>query len=111
MGARAKGMRMNVTYDQNLKDYMTRKGYTHIELGLAESKTCCSGFSEISTGFLTDKGLESLEGKIVRRIPSEMGDVIVTARGLEYDDSLHFGLKSFLGVKDITVSGVRAWSL
>lgn len=102
---------MHVTYDQNLKDYMARKGYSHIELGLVEASTCCSGFADIYTGFLTEKGLESLKGKIIRRIPGEVGDIIVTARGLEYDDELRLGLKSFLGVKDITISGVRAWSM
>lgn len=102
---------MDVVYDKNLVDYMARKGYTHIELGLVEASTCCSGFADIYTGFLTDKGLERLKGKIVRRIPGEVGDIVVTARGLEYGDELHLGLKSFLGAKDITISGVRAWSM
>jgi hypothetical protein len=102
---------MNVVYEQPLKDYMQKKGYAHIELGLAEAGTCCSGFADIYTGFLTEKGAERLKGKIFGRIPGEVGDIIVTARGLEFDDEIVLGLKSFLGAKDITVKGVRAWSL
>lgn len=102
---------MRVTYDQKLKDYMAKKGYSHIELGMVQANTCCSGFADVYTGFLTPKGAESLKGKIVRRIPGEVGEVLVTDRGLEFDDEIHFGLKSFLGAKDITVEGVRAWSL
>lgn len=102
---------MNVVYEQPLKDYMARKGYTHIELGMASAGSCCSGFADVYTGFLTDKGLESLSGKIYGRIPGEIGDIVITARGLEFDDEIRLGLKSFFGAKDITVQGVRAWHL
>ena len=101
---------MKVTYDQKLIDYMAKKGYTNIELGLVQANTCCSGFADIYTGFLTDKGAASLKGKIVRRIPGDVGEILVTERGLEFDEEIHLGLRSFLGAKDITVKGVRAWS-
>ena len=32
-------------------------------------------------------------------------------RGLDYDKEIHFGLRSFLGLKDISVSGIRHWTL
>ena len=102
---------MKVSYDQNLMDYMAKKGYAHIELGMASANTCCSGLAEVYTGFLTEQGAESLQGKIVRRIPGDRGEILVTARGLEFDEEIHLGLRSFFGAKDITVKGVRAWSL
>lgn len=102
---------VNIVYSDKLVDYMKKKGYTHVELGVVEAGQCCSGLSEIFTGFLTEKGARRVEKKVVRRIPATYGDVLVTSRGLEYDDSPRFGLKSFLGVKDISVQGVRAWSL
>lgn len=101
---------MKVVYDEALKDYMAKKGYTHIELGMVQANTCCSGLAEVYTGFLTDKGAEQLKGKIYGRIPADVGDVIVTERGLEFDDEIRFGLRNFLGLKDITVEGVRAFS-
>lgn len=102
---------MNVKCDQALKDYMAKKGYTHIELGLAEANTCCSGFADVYTGFLTDKAASRLKGKVFKRIPMESGDILVTDRALEFDDEIRLGLRSFLGLKDITVEGVRAFSL
>lgn len=102
---------MEVVCTEEFKRYMARKGYTHVELGLAEANTCCSGFSEVFATFLTDGAARRVSEKAVRTIPCEVGDVLVTARGLEYDDVVTLGLKSFLGVKDITVEGVRAWSL
>lgn len=102
---------MEVMLDRELKDYMAKKGYTNIELGMAEASTCCSGMAEIYTGFLNEKAAERLRGKVCARIPSEAGDILVTARGLEFDDEVRLGLRSFLGLKDITVQGVRAFSL
>lgn len=102
---------MEVVCTEELKRYMERKGYRYVELGLAEANTCCSGFSEVFATVLTDSAARRLRGKAVRAILCEVGEVLVTARGLEYDDVVTLGLKSFLGVKDITVQGVRAWSL
>ena len=92
---------MEVVCTEELKRYMERKGYRYVELGLAEANTCCSGFSEVFATVLTDSAARRLRGKAVRTILC----------GLEYDDVVTLGLKSFLGVKDITVQGVRAWSL
>jgi hypothetical protein len=102
---------MHVTYSQELKDYMARKGYTNIEVGLAEAGTCCSGYSEIVAGFVTDKGAERIRKKVVRRLPGEVGEVLITSPVLEIDDDVELGLRNFLGLKDITVKGIRAWSL
>lgn len=102
---------MRIAYSDRLVAYMRRKGYTHIELGMVEAGQCCAGLSELFTGFLTDRGASRVEGKVVRRIPATYGDVLVTSRGLEYDEAPEFDLRSFLGVKDIAVKGVRAWSL
>lgn len=102
---------MHIVYSDELKDYMTCKGLSHIEIGLVEANTCCSGFADIVTDFVADKDLPRIEKKIVRVLDGEVGDILVTARGLEYDEEIELGLKSFLGIKDITVKGVRAWSM
>ena len=103
---------MTVTASPELVAYMRKKGYTHVVVGIVDSKTCCAGFSDIVTSFVNDKGAEKLHGKIRRTLPCEdMQDVLVTAPGLEYDEDISLGLKSFLGAKDITVKGIRAWSI
>jgi len=101
---------VNIRYTQDLKDYMAKKGYSHIELGIIDASTCCSGFSELVSNFLTDAQASELRERAVRVLNGEVGDIIVTARGLEYEDDIELGLKSFLGAKDITIKGIKAWT-
>lgn len=102
---------MHVTYTPQLTSYMEKKGLRHIKVELADARTCCSGFSDISLDFVSDRGARALEPKVVRRIEAPVGDVLVCARGLEYDDEIVFDLGSFMGLKDIRVEGMRAWSI
>lgn len=102
---------MHVTYTPQLVDYMSKKGLCHIKVELADARTCCSGFSDISLDFVSEKGAQALAPKVVRRIQAPRGDVLVCARGLEYDDEVVFDLSSFMGLKDIRVKGIRAWSI
>ena len=101
---------MAITYTQELKDYMERKGYRHIVVDQVDSKTCCAGFSELVTSFAPDKRAEEYRSKATRVLESEMGDIFVIPRGLEYDDDITFDLKNFLGAKDIEVKGIRVFS-
>ena len=102
---------MKITYTQKLIDYMQRKGYKHIVVEMAEASNCCSGFATLSAHFASDREVASLSGKIVNRFEASLGDCIVLSRGVEYDDYVELGLRSFLGIKDITFKGMRAFSL
>ena len=86
---------MEVVCTEELKRYMVRKGYTYVELGLAEANTCCSGFSEVFATFLTDGAARRVSEKAIRTIPCEIGEVLVTARGLEYDDVVSSASRAF----------------
>lgn len=102
---------MNITLSSELKDYMQKKGYVAITLGLAESGTCCSGFADVATGFVNARGFDAAAKQARAQLDAEGVPVLVTARGLEFADEVVLGLKSFLGVKDITAQGVKAFSL
>ena len=102
---------MQITYSEKLKQYMQRKNLTHIEIGVVDTSGCCTGFSEIFVNFVADEDMPKLKGKIWRTLTGEIGDILITARSIELDDTLHFDLKSFLCVKDISVTGVRAWKI
>ena len=39
------------------------------------------------------------------------GEMLVLEKGLEIDDEVYFHLRSFFGMKDITVRGIRPFSL
>lgn len=102
---------MQITYSDKLKQYMQQKNLTHIEIGVVDTKGCCAGYSEIFVNFVADKDMPKLEGKIIRTLTGEIGDILITARTVELDDTIHFDLKSFLGVKDISVTGVHVWKI
>lgn len=111
---------MTVTFDQPLIDYMQRKGYTSVVVDVVESKTCCAGYSEIVTSFANERAAADLQAKKkVRRVLKcdEVADdgtplqILVVTRGLDYDDDVECTLTSFLGLKDVKVKGIRAFSI
>ena len=57
-----------------------------------------------------DAAADKLRAKGCVELHGELGSVLV-ARGMEYDDTVELGLRSFFGAKDITVRGIRSWSL
>jgi hypothetical protein len=108
---------MRITLSQQLIDYMVRKGYAAVVVDAVNPIGCCADISEVVTSFakaghaaqLKEKGcaVHTPEGSA-----GEQGlEVLVCSRGLHYDDEAHLGLRSFLGVKDVTVEGIRPWKL
>lgn len=102
---------MNISYDQRLKEYMERKGRRHIVVEAISPIGCCADVTELTMRLVADDEAANLREKACRTLAGEMGDVLVLSRGLEYDEDIAFGLRNFLGVKDVTVRGLRAWKL
>ena len=107
-----------VTYTPKLATYMRKKGWRHIAIEQASACGCCVDLSEVATRFVDDaaadklraKGCVELRAKGCVELHGELGSVLV-ARGMEYDNAVELGLRSFFGAKDITVRGIRSWSL
>ena len=99
---------MNAELSIELKDYMNKKGYHHIEVELVDSGTSTCGFAEVSAKFLTDKQAEGMEKKSRHVLDTELGKVYCTAV-FEFDDKVTLGLRSFFGLKDITFTGIHGW--
>ena len=102
---------MSIVFTQKLQDYMAKKGFTHVVVELVDSGTSTSGFADIVCRPVNQKGADKMADKVIRSLDAEGGQVLITQRALEYDDQITFDLKSFLGIKDITVTGIRAWSM
>lgn len=102
---------MSVVFTQKLQDYMAKKGYTHIVIELVDSGTSTSGFADIVCRPVNKKGAAQIQDKAIRCIEADGGQVLVMQRALEYEDEIVFDLKSFFGIKDIVVTGIRAWSM
>ena len=99
-----------VVYDERLKAYMRKKGYRHIIIEHLSPCGCCADLAELVTSFADERRAAAFKGKGCVVLAGELGDVLV-GRGMDYDDEVHLGLRSFFGAKDITVEGIRAWTL
>ncbi len=99
-----------VTYAPKLADYMRKKGWRHIAVESASACGCCVDLAEVATRFVDDAAAEKLRSKGYVELEGEFGSVLV-ARGMDYDAEVKLGLRSFFGAKDITVRGIRTWSL
>ena len=102
---------MNIIYEQPLIDYMKRKSYSAIVIEQVDPIGCCADTSELLLRFVTEKGANKLRDQAIRQLDAPFGELFVMIRGLDYDDDITFGLRNFLGLKDITVNGIRHWKL
>lgn len=102
---------MNISYEQSLIDYMQKKNYSAIVVEQIDSIGCCADTSELLLRFVNEKGADKLRDQAIRQLDAPFGELFVMIRGLDYDDEITFGLRNFLGLKDITVKGIRHWQL
>lgn len=100
----------NVTYAPKLIAYMRKKGWRHIAIESASACGCCVDLAEVATRFVDDAAAQKLHDKGYVELEGELGSVLV-ARGMDYDGEVELGLRSFFGAKDITVRGIRTWSM
>lgn len=101
---------MEITYSPKLKEYMEKKGLHHIAVELADSETSTCGFVDISTRFVKDNQVDKVAAKARRVLEGELGNIYVLGV-MDYDDAVELDLRSFFGLKDITVKGIRAWTM
>ncbi len=102
---------MNVTYEPRLIEYMQAKGFSAIVFEEISAVGCCADSTELYSRFARDGEAARLRGQGAWRIfPAPVGELFLS-RGLEVDDEVSLGLKSFLGIKDITYKGLAPWKL
>lgn len=102
---------MNISYEQSLIDYMQKKNYSAIVVEQIDPIGCCADTSELLLRFVNEKGADKLRDQAIRQLDAPFGELFVMICGLDYDDEITFGLRNFLGLKDITVKGIRHWQL
>lgn len=100
---------MNVAYTPELRAYMQRKGKRHVVVDTCSAKTCGGPITELNVYLVDETRAAELRPRAHSVCETELGSVIVMARGLEVADSVIFGLRSFLGAKDVTAQGIRTY--
>lgn len=99
---------MKFVYEQALQDYMQKKGKNAIIVEVVSSN--CSDFevTELNVHFVTEKQAAYFKNrKHFRSYAAPLGEVLLPPYRLEYDDTITFGIKSFLGISLITQQGIR----
>lgn len=99
---------MNFVYEQALQDYMQNKEKRAIIVEVVTSS--CSDFevTELNVHFITEKQAAYFKSKKrFRSYAAPIGEVLLPPYRLEYDDTITFGIKSFLGIKRVTQQGIR----
>lgn len=105
---------MKVTFSDKLLHYLESKGIHNLRVSLAETAVE-SGYCEPLVEPVTEKQVDDFlneKYRYVHTIPGGEqigGEIYVTSRGLEFDDAIHFDMKSFLGIKHFTVKGIHAF--
>ncbi len=102
---------MNVTYEPRLIEYMQAKGFCAIVFEEISAVGCCADSTELYSRFAKSGEAERLRGQGTWRIFDAPVGELFLSRGLEVDGEVALGLKSFLGIKDITYQGIAAWKL
>lgn len=102
---------MNIIYSENLITYMKKKNYPYIIIASISPKGCCADTTELLTGFASEKAGRSHKHKGCKVLKAPYGEILVLTPGLEYEEEILLGLRSFFGLKDITVKGIAPWKL
>ena len=102
---------MNVTYSEDLIAYMKKKSYSALIVEQIDPVGCCADTSELLLRFVNRKGADKLRDHAIRCLVAPYGELLIMVRGLDYDENIHFRLKTFLGLKDIVVEGIHHWKL
>ncbi len=90
---------------------MRKKGYAGIAVNTVSAIGCCADTTELATRFVKAEEAEKLREKGCGVHTADYGEVFVETKGLHYDEAISFSLKSFLGIKDIKVRGIKAFKI
>lgn len=98
---------MNFLYTKKIQNYMQQKNKHNIVVEVISSSSSDFEVTELHVHFITEKQTAFfLESKHFRSIQTKMGLVLLPPYRLEYEDTITFDLKSFLGIKYITQEGI-----
>ena len=99
---------MNFCYEPALLDYMHRKNRNTIVVEEITSNNSDFEITELHVHLIDDKRADFFKTKKgYFCISTENGFVLLPPFHLQYEDTVTFGLKSFLGIKYVTYQGIR----
>lgn len=99
---------MKFVYEKPLQIYMKKKGKNIIAVEVVASNHSDFEVTELHVHFVNAKQAEYFEKKKhFKSHATEMGQVLLPPYRMEYNDTVTFGLKSFLGIPYVTHQGIH----
>ena len=99
---------MNVTYSQELIEYMQKKQKTNIMVEIVSSNTSDFDVTEICLRFIPDKFADRLiEKDRYRAVEAPVGRLIMPPYKLTIAENVHFYLKTVLFIRMIKQNGIK----
>lgn len=98
---------MKIEYDDDLLEYMEKKGMTSIAVEVVTSNSDIE-ITELHVHLLQDRLVEYFKTKKgFRSVRGEAGEVLLPPYRLEYDDTIRFSLKKFWFFRSVGYSGIK----
>lgn len=99
---------MKFVYEQALQEYMLQKKKQIIAVEVITSDHSDFEVTELHVHFVNSKRADFFKTKKhFRSHTTAMGEVLLPPYRLEYDETITFGLKSFLCFRHVTQQGIR----
>ncbi|MBP3604819.1 MAG: hypothetical protein J6J79_11800 [Lachnospiraceae bacterium] len=99
---------MEFTYEPKLIEYMNKKGKNIIVVEEVTSNNSDFEITELHVHLIDEKRADFFKTKQrYHGIKTKEGEVLLPPFRLKYDDVITFGLKSFLGIKYISYTGIQ----
>ena len=99
---------MNFIIDEALKAYMQRTGKTNIVVEMVTAETSDIEISELHVHLVNDRQAAFFkEKKRYRGRATDVGEVLLPAFPLQYEENVRFWLKSFLCFKTVGYEGIK----
>lgn len=101
---------MKFDYSEELRGYMDKKGRTDLYLHTISPAGCCGGAPELIIDLIKPEEVAEAASKPgIKVFDSECGKVLMEFSLIpeEDDATISLGLKRFIGLTDITATGLR----
>lgn len=98
---------MNFVYEEKLREYIKKHNKKTLVVELITVNNSDFEITELSVHFIDERTRKIFtEKRRYRVFPTELGEVLLPPFPLELEETVVFGLKSFLFFNSVTYSGI-----
>lgn len=99
---------MEIRYEQPLRDYILKKGKKYLLVEMVEINNSDIDMTELHVRFVNQRLRDQfVEKKRYRVVETELGEVLLPRFPLQMEETVNFGLRSFLGIKSVRCTGIK----